>query len=276
MPYSKAGFVALVLGIIRDSVKFILVVVLLICSCDTLDENLKSCFPVRMSANIISGTDTYNLTADFKYIPETDVLDHITWSNRQTRYYEYDESGILKVIKLKKIDPKIQEETWFRYEGDRLVRLDLCIKHLDIIYLEPIEGDSAFTGYHLFDYAGDRISQEKIFEVEKTKKETLVIEKDYNYDAIGNMTHYNMINLITKAEESMSMAYGPGLHPYSQLNMYFDGETHINNVLTKTSETENLEYTYEIVLDNNRYPEEIIEKTNGMVSRVTMYTYYCK
>ena len=179
-------------------------------------------------------------------------------------------------MRLKRIGPKIQDELWFSYENKRLVRIDECTKRLDFIYLEPIEGDSTFTGFHLFEYAGDLIATEKVYNAKDGKKEIFIRQIDYEYDEYGNIINYTTTDIDTKSEEIVELTYHRSNHPYSRVNMYFTGETCINNVLTKTDLSEGLEYTYEIILDNNQYPKQILEKTNGMVSRIIMYTYFCR
>lgn len=244
-------------------------------SCETESVEKVRCFPDRMSSNIIGGV-TGNLTADFYYVSDSEMLDHITWSDKKTHYFEYDEFGDLAVVKLKKIDYKVQEEQWFSYEGNKIVRVDECVKSLDIIYLEPVEGDSTYTGHREFEYSGNNITLEKIYEVGKNKKEKLVFENSYEYDANGNIVRNVLTNIETKSEETIALSYHQSMHPYSQINMFITGETFVNNVITRTESAENLEYTYEIVFDNNQYPKEVIERTNGRVSAVTRYTYFCK
>jgi len=244
-------------------------------SCESENATLVRCFPDRMSANIIGGV-TGNLTADFHYVPDSELLDHITWSDKKTHYFEYDDFGNLTLVRLKRIDYKVQEEQWFSYEGNKIIRVDECVKRLDIIYLDPIEGDSSYTGHREFEYSGNNITLEKIYQVEKNKKETLVIENAYEYDGNGNIIRSVLTDIEAKSEETTALSYHQSKHPYSQINMVFTGETYINNVLSRTEQTDNLEYTYEIVFDNNKYPSEVIEKTNGRVSRVTRYTYFCK
>ncbi len=253
----------------------IVLTLIAVSSCESEKATLVRCFPDRMSATIV-GAETVNLTADFHYIPDTELLDHITWSDKKTHEFEYDEFGTLTVVRLIRVDYKVQEEQWFSYDGNQLVRVDECPKQLDMIYLEPIEGDSTYTGYREFEYSSGNITLEKIYQRDKNHKDKLILEKKYEYDNNGNIIHNESTNVESKVVETTALSYHQSNHPYSQINMIFTGETFVNNVLTKTVETKNIGYTYDIILNSNKYPEQVVEKINGFQSSITRFTYICE
>ncbi|MBN1131581.1 MAG: hypothetical protein JXR52_08330 [Bacteroidales bacterium] len=250
-------------------------ILVVLASCETESSREVRCFPKRMAVTIAGG-ETTKLTADFTYVPGTGLLDHITWSNKQTDYFEYNDRGLPVLVRMKKVGFKIQEELWFIYEDERLVRLDRCSRRLDIIYQEPVEGDSTFTGFHLYDYAGNRIGRERIYTTSDGKKTELAEEIEYVYDETGNVVRMTSTDAKTKKQDILNFSYHASHHPFSQIKFYFTGESFIHNIITKSDLSENLEVTYDIILDGNRYPQQVVERTNSVLSRVIQYTYDCR
>ncbi len=251
----------------------LVIVILVVYSCESYDEELEVVFlPVNMTATIIQGTETKKIIADFHYVPDADLIDHITWSNHQTHYFEYDELDEILVVRQMKVDIKVQEEKWFQYDGALVVRINLVKRNLDYTFLEPI--DSIYAGYITFEYQGESIVEEKRYEVsEDAKKTELVWKVDYEYDTKGNLLSSIASDPRTKSSESVIMTYDNSKHPFSDLHYYFSGESYVNNLLSKTLVEEGFEYNYELNLNEHGYPEIIYEKLGTTNTRIIRYSY---
>ncbi len=167
--------------------------VFLISSCEVSSEKEAGpvLLPTNMTATVIMGSNTTKIIADFSYLPDSDLLDHITWSNHQTHYFEYNETSQIKVVRQLKVKEKVQEEYWFNYEGDLISEVILVKKNLDYAYLEPI--DSSYTGHIAYEYEGKLIIRETEYGVQKeNKKEYLVREATYTYD--GRRKYIKQLN----------------------------------------------------------------------------------
>lgn len=253
---------------------FLFIILNIFFSCDSYNEDEVVCLPVNMTATIVQGTETKKIIADFHYIPETNRLDHITWSNHQTHYFEYNEAGRLMVVRQMKVDVKVQEEKWFNYDGSLVDRVVLVKRNLDYIYLEPL--DSIYSGYIEYEYEGMNIIEEKRFEVSangKSLEAVLVVE--YEYDAKGNILSSSASDPRTKSTESFLMTYDQSKHPLSGLQYYFSGESFVNNLLSKSVEEQDFNYSYELRLNDQGYPEIIYEKLGMTNSRIIRYSYLC-
>ena len=139
---------------------FLPVTLVLFYACEDYNEIEPRCLPTNMTATIIQGSATKKIIADFHYVPETELVDHITWSNHQTHYFEYDASNRLSVLRQMKVDLKVQEEMWFHYDGAKIEQIELVSRNLDYIYLEPV--DSIYTGYIVYEYEGKEIISQRI------------------------------------------------------------------------------------------------------------------
>jgi len=249
---------------------FILLGVL--CSCETYNEEEVICLPVNMTATIVQGTETKKIIADFNYIPETDRVDHITWSNHQTHYFEYDESDRISVVRQMKVDVKVQEERWFIYNGSLVEKIILVKRTLDYIYLEPV--DSTYVGYIEFDYEGQYIVEERTYEESENGKMMEVVWKvEYEYDSNGNILSSSASDPRTPSAESITMTYDNNKHPFSDLKYYFTGESFVNNQLSKNIEGEDFNYNYDLQLNEYGFPEIIYEKLGLTHSRIIRYSY---
>ena len=94
---------------------FIILVFLFSCEVYPEEEEVV-CLPTNMTATIIQGTNSAKIIADFHYVPDSDLLDHITWSNHQTHYFIYEESDRLSVVQQLKVKEKVREEMWYEYD----------------------------------------------------------------------------------------------------------------------------------------------------------------
>lgn len=246
---------------------------LLLNSCDMVPgkEAELIMLPTSMSATVVMGSNTTKIMADFHYLPDSDLLDHITWSNHQTHFFTYNDLGQLSVVRQLKVLEKVQDECWFSYEGDRVSEVLLTRKNLDYAYLEPL--DSSYTGRIKYEYEGNLVICETEYEINSESKEEFPVRKAcYGYDADGNI----ISSLITYPtgngeEESVEMTYDSGKHPFSGLAYYFTGESFVNNQLTRTSGI--MDYVYDVRLNEQKYPEAIYEKLGSSNTRIFRYTY---
>ncbi len=244
-----------------------------LCACETFNEEEQViCLPVNMTATVIQGTETKKVIADLHYIPETVLLDHITWSNHQTHYFEYDEMERMHVVRQVKVDAKVQEEMWFIYDGTLVKRIDLVTRNLDYTYLEPL--DSIYSGYIEYTYEGQNIIEEDRYEITQGgMREEYVWNAEYEYDQQGNMLSSRASDPRTSSEESVQMTYDLAKHPFSHVQYYFNGESFVNNLLSKTITKDNFNYSYESHLNEHGYPETINEKLGTSNTRVIRYSY---
>ncbi|MCP4309840.1 MAG: hypothetical protein GY790_01135 [Bacteroidetes bacterium] len=244
----------------------------LISSCEgSGDEVEEICLPTSMSALIIQGTNTTKIIADFDYLPESDLLDHITWSNHQTHYFEYDDSNRLSVVRQLKVKEKVQDELWFRYDGQLVSEVILVRKNLDYAYLEPV--DSIYTGYLNYEYEGKQIIAETEYRAaEGVGTINPVREVSYEYDGNGNILNTSTIYLDKSgSDETAVMTYDSDKHPFSALIYYFTGESFVNNQLTRS--VGNMDYTYDLTLNSRGYPEIIYEKLGSSNTQIIRYSY---
>lgn len=244
----------------------------LLCACESYyQEEEVICLPVNMSATIIQGNETKNLNADFTYIPGLDLLDHITWSNKQSHYFNYDELGKLQTVVHMKMEDRVQEEMWFVYDGSLVERIDLVKRNLDY-YFEPV--DSVHLGYTKFGYLGKDVLSESRYEFTREGMlEEFTWKVEYAYDQKGNMLSCRAFDPRSESLESVDMTYDTSKHPFSGLQYYFNGESFVNNLLSKTVVEEGFDYNYEIELNEYGYPEIIIEKLGATHTRTISYSY---
>lgn len=242
-------------------------------ACETYtEESEANCLPLNISMTLVQASHTTKILADFYYVPETNLLDHITWSNHQTHYFEYDSMGRLKVVRKMKVDVRVQEERWFLYENDLVIRVDLVKRNLDYTYLEPV--DSIFTGYVEYTYDGDHVTEENEYEIsEGGYREDYVRKASYSYDGQGNLTAIEELDPRTGETNQISMSYDQSKHPYFGLDYYWEGMTYKNNMLSKTEEESGLDYTYEFLLNEYEYPETVYEKLGSAYTRIISYSY---
>ena len=260
------------------SLPFIAVSALLLSlfACEShMDEIETICLPVNMTITQVQGSMTHKLIADFHYLPESDLIDHITWSNHQTHYFQYDASGRLAVLKIMKVDAKVQEEMWFVYEGSLAERVDLVTRNLDYVYLEP--KDSIYTGYVELEYNGQQVIRESEYTLSAHgNQEELVRSVHHEYDVQGNLISSTVLDVVTGEKEHLSMSYDQSKHPFGGLQYYFNGESFVNNVVRKSVQETEFEYTYDLRLNEYQYPELIYEKLGSSSTRIIKYAYTIK
>jgi len=245
-------------------------------SCDSAVEEIETvCLPLNMTITQVQGSMTSKIIADFHYVEDSDLLDHITWSNHQTHYFEYDESGKLSVVKMMKVDTKVLEELWFEYDGSLVKRVDLITRNLDYTYLEPL--DSIHTGYVAMEYNGNLITREAEYEfLANGNKEEFVKDVRYEYDSQGNLISTNTMYPKTGGAESQTMSYDQSKHPFGALQYYFTGESFVNNMVSKSESETGFEFTYDLRLNEYQYPDVIYEKLGSSNTRIFKYAYEIK
>ncbi len=250
----------------------ILALFLVLMSCETTEEDETICLPVNMSITLVQGSNTSKIIADFHYIPESEQLDHITWSNHQTHYFEYDDSERIRVVRVMKVDTKVQEERWFVYDDELMVRVDLVKRKLHYTTLEPL--DSTYTGYVEFEYEGENIIEESEYEFsEGGYRENYIRNLSYEYDSRGNLLTSTSLDPKSGETQRRNMSYDQSKHPFSALQYYFSGESFVNNMLSRSEEEAELDYTYVQSLNDLEYPETIHEKLGSAYTRIIKYSY---
>ena len=245
-------------------------------ACESFQEEEETiCIPVSMSMTLVQGSQTNKIIADFHYVPETERLDHITWSNHQTHYFEYDESNRIKVVRIIKVKDKVQEERWYVYDGFLVERIDLVKRNLDYTFLEPL--DSIYTGYVEYSYEGESVIEESEYEIsEGGYREEYVRNVTYAYDNQDNLLSSTELDILSGESNTTSMTYDQSKHPYSALQYYFEGESYVNNLLSRSVEEGDFDYVYELSLNEYEYPNTIYEKLGAAYTRFISYDYQYK
>jgi len=244
-------------------------------ACETAPEEVEAtCLPTNISITLFQGSQSSKIIADFYYIPDTELLDHITWSNHQTHFFEYDTQNRLQVLRVIKVKDKVQEERWFEYNGLLVDRINLVVRNLDYTYLEPV--DSIFAGYLEYDYEGENIKEEREYKITDTEHlAELVMNTTFEYDERDNLISLTVLDLVEEKSSTMTMTYDESKHPYSALPYYFMGESYVNNMLTRL-ENDDFSYTYNQTLNEYEYPETTYEKLGSAYTRIINYSYQCK
>lgn len=239
-------------------------------SCETESfEDLQVCLPERISTTLIQGTTTTRIIADFHYLPDSRLIDHITWSNHRTDYFAYDGTGRLTMVSQVRVDEKLQQDMIFEYEGEKVTGAKLVDRNLDYTYLEPV--DSAMTGRVSYHYDGERIIREKRFSI-SAGQEVLQGTTEYHYDVSGNITSRTN-NISGESPETTEFTYDSNRHPFSALAYYFSGESFVNHPLTKSSEYSNMDFHYQVKSNASGFPEMVYETLGGSNTSIIRYSY---
>ncbi|MEZ5069510.1 MAG: hypothetical protein R2751_00730 [Bacteroidales bacterium] len=246
------------------------VLALLACSCTKTEPELPYSLPLNMNVTLFEGTNAKRIIADFHYRDEDHLLDHITWSNHQTHYFQFDEADRLALLTMVRVDAKEQEEWWFRYGGAGVERVDVVKRNLDYIYLEPL--DSIYQGSIRYEYDKKHIVKETRMAAD-AGGETAESVTDYTRDKKGNILSKVTSKPGLGVVETLNLTYDGEKHPYADLPYYFSGESFVNNALTLRNEEENMDFEYEVHLNALGYPESIYETLGSANTRIIRYTY---
>ena len=240
-------------------------------ACET--EQIVSCYPLRITRTISQGTKATAITADYKY--ENDLLDRIILSNYQTHYYRYDENDRVTVISRKNVQTYAKSESWLTYTDGLPSRSDEYRITLDAFTQE--DSDTTLTGHRDFVYEGNKVVSEKIFEKNELGTMVLAGIKEYEYDGAGNMTKYlHLTDLEGDTIEAFSYVYDLLPNPFSSLELPFEGETHVNNVLESTDLISGDVYFHQVVYGPTNFPSQVNIKQETYLTEVIRIDYTCK
>ncbi len=257
----------------RFSFTIIVLFMIVVSGCDE-QEYETSCLPERITRKE-SGTIKVNaVIADFKY--EGDKLERIVWSNSQTHSNSYNEDGKLAKVARKNIQNFQKLESRITYDHSLAVRTDEYRMRLDQFTHEDI--DTVHVGYREFEYDGDKLVAERVFEkVEDSDRMELTHYKEYEYDLSGNI-----VKLVSFDDykgdtiEAFSYTYDNRKHPFSSLDLLFEGETYVNNLVQKTDLLNDFVYSYKNVYSHTSFPEQIIIEQENILTEVVSIVYTCK
>jgi len=247
-------------------------VLLVIAGCNKEPET-SYCYPQRVTRTIPEGSETTQVTADFKYTDGR--LDHIIWSNFQTHYFNYLESGDLRSVARKNVQTFRTHESVLTYDEGRMIRSDEYNINLDRFTQENT--DTTHTGYHTFVYEGGQIVVEEVFG--KDQATGVMVRTAYNeftYDPDGNIIR--SVSLSAPGKDTLaafSYTYDTRNHPYNGLKMPFEGESHINNVHEKTDLMSGDVYFNQIIYTSSGYPEQLNIKQESYLTEVIRIDYLC-
>lgn len=247
--------------------------VMLVAGCDEPEHEF-SCFPERVTRMTAEGTKATSVTADFKY--EQERLDRIVWSNFQTHFNSYNEAGKLVKIARENVQSFQKLESSITYKDELAVRTDEYRMKMDRFTHEDL--DTMHMGYRLFEYDGDRLMVEKVYEkMDDSDQMELMFYKEYTYDLSGNIVQYICLDDIQgDTIEAFSYTYDTRRHPYSSLDLAFEGESHVNNVLEKTNLLKGVGYINQVIYSASGFPEQINVKQEDYLTEVVSIDYTCR
>jgi hypothetical protein len=247
-------------------------IVILASGCDEPEQDM-SCFPQRLKRMAAEGTKAEPITADFKY--EEERLDRIVWSNFQTYFNSYDEAGRLVKVARKNVQNFQKLESRISYESELAVRTDEYRMRMDRFTHDDL--DTMHMGYRLFEYDGDRLMVEKVYEKKDDSDQMeLLFYKEYTWDLSGNIIQYICLEDIQgDTIEAFSYTYDTMRHPYSSLDLVFDGESHVNNILKKTNLLKGVDYNNQVEYSHTGFPKQIIVRQDDYLAEVVSIDYNC-
>lgn len=256
-------------------IPLLLILFMALPSCETAPEEEIRCYPQKVTRKIADGTIITEIIADYRY--EGDRLDYIIMSNFQTHYYSYNENGRLESVSRKQVKEFRTLLSKLTYDGGLVSKCDEYLVRLDPVTQEAI--DTTLQGYREFFYDGDRLTGEDEYRMnEDTREMELVTEKTYTLDANGNILEYLELDGMTgDTLAAGTYTYDSQHHPFSDLELLFEGGSHENNILRHTDHMSGDEYVHQIVYTKAMYPEQVIIRRNGNFnSEVISYTYACR
>ncbi len=246
---------------------------MLVAGCDETEQEI-SCYPQRLTRMAAEGTKASSVTADFKY--EKELLDRIVWSNFQTCYNSYDEADRLVKVARENVQSFQKLESHITYTDELAVRTDEYRIKMDRFTHADL--DTVHMGYRAFEYDGNKLVVEKVYEkADDSDQMDLVLYKEYSYDLSGNIIQYiSKDNIQGDTIEAFSYTYDTGKHPFSSLNLVFEGESHVNNVLEKTNLLKGVGYKNQVVYSSTGFPEQINVRQEDYLTEVVSIDYTCR
>ncbi|MFZ5940077.1 MAG: hypothetical protein ACOYXB_05840 [Bacteroidota bacterium] len=245
----------------------------LIISCDPAADKTK-CYPTRITTTIASGGGSSSIISDYHY--EGDTLSYIIFSTGQTHYFQYNDDGKLSTVR--EVNDKLlrKDEYVLTYDGKDLTRVDISVMNLDYEYRTDL--DTFYYAYREYEYTGKHITKE--YDYSRSDSDaafTLQKETDYSWDESGNLSAIVISDISPEVVTTINMSYDVGNHPFSALNLLFDGkESHVNNLVSMTNDQTGSEFAFTLVYNDHLYPEQLIEKENGTINRIVRYDYDCR
>jgi hypothetical protein len=238
-------------------------------SCEKEVEPVK-CFPQRITHK----QTTETITSDYKY--EEESVARVVMSNYQTHYYFYDTGKRLNAVERKNVQTFVKQQSRLIYENDLLIGTDEYLIRLDKFTQDDI--DTAYSGYREFEYEGERVVVEKIYEPDGDNQLQLVELKNYEYDLSGNIVKYvSLDDFEGDTIEAFSYTYDQQRHPFSSMDLLFEGKSYINNILSHTDLLSGDFYAYQIVYTPTKFPSQIIIRENSdFISEIITIDYACK
>lgn len=243
-----------------------------ISGCET--EHEVSCFPQRVKTTLAIGTNATSITADYVY--DGDLILRIIWSNSQTHYLSYNSEDQLTKIEEFNVKSLVKTEYRISYNGNYLSRVEQYLSTLD--YQTQKEVDTSYIAYHTYIHKNGNISAEEVFGRENENQDFVLLKNnEYSYDVFGNLTEMTSMDEISgDTIESYTFIYDLQKNPYNALQLYFHGETFVNNILGRENLLTEETYTYQIIYNPSQYPNQINIKENGYLYQVITFDYVCK
>lgn len=257
----------------RLAIALLGVFIFIVSGCDEQGYD-SSCFPERIIRKASGTINPYSVISDFKY--DGDKLERIVWSNSQTHSNSYNADGKLEKVARKNTQNFQKLESHITYDRALAVRTDEYRIKLDQFTHEDI--DTVHMGYREFEYDGDKLVAERVFEKsDDSERMEMTKYNEYEYDLSGNMVkHVSFDDYRGDTIEAFSYVYDNRKHPFSSLDLLFEGETHVNNVLSKTDLIKGIVYSYKNVYSHFSFPEQIIIEQENILTEVVSIDYTCK
>ena len=76
--------------------------------------------------------------------------------------------------------------------------------------------------------------------------------------------------------EAYTFSYDSQNNPYNALELFFNGETFVNNILEKVDLVNDETATYQVIYNASMYPDQINIKVGGYLYQVITYDYVCR
>lgn len=256
----------------RNFISILFVIVIMVSGCEK--EKEIACYPQRVTKRFVGGSGATSLTADYKYVGDT--LDRIIWSNYQTHFFTYNQPGNLSIVSRKNVQTFKRHESRLVYEDELVLKVNEYIMNLDRSTQEDI--DTILSGYREFEYDGGEVQGEKVYSIDELSGEMgLDFFKKYEYDLNGNMISYVSLDDINgDTTEAFSYTYDNQKNPFSSLNLLFEGETHVNNIVESIDLLTDNVYSYQISYSFEDLPEQINIKQESILLELITIDYMCK
>lgn len=228
-----------------------------------------SCLPQRVKSTLLSGN---SITQDFKY--ENSRLDRIIRSDFQTDYYTFGQDGHVEKISRINVQFYRKNESRYIYENNRIARTEEYLMNLDRATQQDL--DTAKVGINEYTWEGEEVSMIEKFTGSSDEGFNLDSYSEFSYDVSGNMIQKVTFDLQGDTTEAFSYVYDLQPHPFSSLDLPFDGSSMVNNVVQSEDLLTGEEFTHQVVYGPTLFPDQVIIKSQGVNNEVIQYTYDCQ